>query len=112
VPNGFSGDATAAIIAQIERFAPGFQERIVGSVVRSTGQMATYNPNYVGGDIMTGAKDIRQLTFGPRTTLSPYTIGLQGMYICSAATPPGPGAHGMCGANAAQLALSYLARRT
>ncbi len=52
--------------------------------------MATYNPNYVGGDIMTGAKDIRQLTFGPRITLSPYTIGVPGMYICSAATPPGP----------------------
>jgi phytoene dehydrogenase-like protein len=112
VPNGYTGDATEAIIAQIERFAPGFRDRIVGSAVRSTTQMATYNPNYVGGDIMTGAKDIRQLTFGPRITLSPYTIGLPGRYICSAATPPGPGAHGMCGANAAQLALSYLARRT
>ena len=73
--------------------------------------MATYNLNYVGGDIMTGAKDIRQLTFGPRITLSPYSIGVPGMYICSAATPPGPGAHGMCGANAAKLALAYLARR-
>ena len=72
--------------------------------------MAAYNPNYVGGDIMTGAKDIRQLTFGPRITLSPYTIGVPGMYICSAATPPGPGAHGMCGANAAQLALAHLAK--
>jgi len=112
VPNGYSGDATEAIIAQIERFAPGFRERIVGQVVRTTTEFASYNPNYVGGDIMTGAKDIRQLTFGPRTTLSPYRIGVPGMYICSAATPPGPGAHGMCGANAAQLALGYLARRT
>jgi len=111
VPNGYTGDATEAIIAQIERFAPGFRERIVGSAVRSTTQMAAYNLNYVGGDIMTGAKDIRQLTFGPRITLSPYTIGVPGMYICSAATPPGPGAHGMCGANAAALALAYLARR-
>ena len=111
VPNGFSGDATAAIVDQIERFAPGFQERIVGQAFRTTTQFAAYNLNYVGGDIMTGAKDIRQLTFGPRTTLSPYTIGVPGMYICSAATPPGPGAHGMCGANAATLALSYLARR-
>ena len=101
VPNGYTGDATEAIITQIERFAPGFRERIVGSAVRSTTQMAAYNLNYVGGDIMTGAKDIRQLTFGPRITLSPYTIGVPGMYICSAATPPGPGAHGMCGANAA-----------
>ncbi len=111
VPNGFSGDATTAIIAQIERFAPGFRDRVVGQVVRSTSQFAAYNPNYVGGDIMTGSKDIRQLTFGPRTTLSPYSIGIPGTYICSAATPPGPGAHGMCGANAAQRALRYLARQ-
>jgi len=111
VPKGFSGDATEAIIAQIERFAPGFRDRIVGTAVRTTTEFASYNPNYVGGDIMTGAKDIRQLTFGPRITLSPYRVGLPGMYICSAATPPGPGAHGMCGANAAQLALGYLARR-
>ncbi|MFF0500281.1 phytoene desaturase family protein [Nocardia aobensis] len=106
VPNGFTGDATELIIAQIERFAPGFRERIVGQAVRSTTEMAVYNPNYAGGDIMTGAKDIRQLMFGPRTTLSPYRLGVPGMYICSAATPPGPGAHGMCGANAAQLALA------
>ena len=110
VPNGFSGDATEAIIAQIERFAPGFCERIVGQAVRSTTEMSVYNPNYVGGDINTGAKDIRQLAFGPRTTLSPYTIGVPGMYICSAATPPGPGGHGMCGANAAAVALARLGR--
>jgi phytoene dehydrogenase-like protein len=111
VPNGYTGDATAAIIAQIERFAPGFRERIVGQTVRTTKQMSLYNPNYVGGDIMTGSKDIRQLAFGPRITLSPYRIGLRGMYICSAATPPGPGAHGMCGANAAETALNELDRR-
>ncbi|GLE54123.1 phytoene desaturase family protein [Mycobacterium montefiorense] len=110
VPNGYTGDATEAIISQIERFAPGFRDRIVGQTVRTTTQMATFNANYAGGDIMTGSKDIRQLTFGPRITFSPYTIGVPGMYICSAATPPGPGAHGMCGANAARLALDYLAR--
>lgn len=110
VPNGYGGDATEAIIAQIERFAPGFRDRIVGQAVRSTTQMSVYNTNYVGGDINTGAKDIRQLAFGPRTTLSPYTIGVPGMYICSAATPPGPGGHGMCGANAAAVALARLAR--
>jgi phytoene dehydrogenase-like protein len=108
VPNGFSGDATEAITTQIERFAPGFRERIVGQAVRTPEQFALMNANYVGGDIMTGAKDIRQLAFGPRITLSPYSIGLPGMYICSAATPPGPGAHGMCGAHAADSALSYL----
>lgn len=110
VPNGYTGDATAAIIAQIERFAPGFRDRIVGFTVRSTSEMSVYNPNFVGGDIMTGAKDIRQLTFGPRITLSPYSTGIRGTYICSAATPPGPGAHGMCGANAARLALKHLSR--
>lgn len=108
VPHGYTGDATAAIVAQIERFAPGFRDRIVGQAVRSATEMSTYNPNYVGGDIMTGAKDIRQLTFGPRITLSPYRTGVKGMYICSAATPPGPGAHGMCGANAARVALADL----
>jgi len=110
VPNGYSGDAAAAIVAQIERFAPGFRDRVVGQAIRTPAQFAALNANYVGGDIMTGAKNIRQLAFGPRTTLSPYAIGIPGMYICSAATPPGPGAHGMCGANAAHAALRELHR--
>ena len=110
VPPGYSGDATEAIVAQFERFAPGFRDRIVGMQVRSTTEMSVYNPNYVGGDICTGAKDLRQLVFGPRTTLQPYRLGVPGMFICSAATPPGPGAHGMCGFNAAALALGHLAR--
>ncbi|MBF6191798.1 NAD(P)/FAD-dependent oxidoreductase [Nocardia implantans] len=105
VPHGYRGDATAAITAQIERFAPGFRDRIVGTSVRSAAEFAEYNPNYVGGNIMTGAKDIPQLLFGPRVTLQPYDVGVPGHYLCSAATPPGPGAHGMCGANAAQRAL-------
>ena len=108
VPNGYTGDATEAIIGQIERFAPGFRDRIIGQTVRRTTAMADYNANYTGGDIMTGAKDIRQLTFGPRVTLSPYSTGLAGHYICSAATPPGPGAHAMCGFHAATTALSRL----
>ena len=112
VPPGYPGDATGAIIAQIERFAPGFRDRVVGQAVRSTTQMATYNANYVGGDIVTGAKDVRQIVFGPRATLSPYHVGIPGIYICSAATPPGPGAHGMCGANAARAALRHLHRHT
>jgi phytoene dehydrogenase-like protein len=112
VPHGYTGDATEAIVAQIERFAPGFRDHIVGQAVHTTTQMAVYNPNYVGGDIVTGAKDIRQLVFGPRATLNPYRVGIPGMYICSAATPPGPGAHGMCGANAAADALKHLKRRS
>ncbi|WP_099024045.1 phytoene desaturase family protein [Mycolicibacterium palauense] len=108
VPHGYTGDATEAIIGQIERFAPGFRERIVAHTSRSTSGMADYNANYAGGDIMTGAKDIRQLTFGPRITLSPYSTGVPGYYLCSAATPPGPGAHGMCGYHAARAALAHL----
>ncbi|MGW1680976.1 phytoene desaturase family protein [Saccharopolyspora sp. NPDC002376] len=108
VPNGYTGDAAEAIIAQIERFAPGFRERIVGTAVRTTTEFAEHNPNYVGGNIMTGAKDARQLLLGPRTTLNPYDVGLPGHYICSAATPPGPGAHGMCGVHAATRALKLL----
>lgn len=108
VPTGYTGDAVGPIIAQIERFAPGFRDRIVGQAVRSTAQLAADNPNFAGGDIMTGSKDIRQLAFGPRVTLSPYRTGIRGMYLCSAATPPGPGAHGMCGANAAGVAIDDL----
>lgn len=111
VPHGYTGDATEPIIRQIERFAPGFRDRIVGKVVRSTTDFATYNPNYVGGDIVTGSKDVRQLVFGPRVTLNPYSIGIPGMYLCSAATPPGPGAHGMCGAHAAAAAVRHLDRQ-
>lgn len=110
VPHGYPGDATEAITAQIERFAPGFRERVVARSSYSPASFAAYNANYVGGDIMTGAKDVRQLVFGPRTTLSPYDTGVPGTYICSAATPPGPGAHGMCGANAAEAALRHLRR--
>lgn len=112
VPNNYSGDATAAMISQVERFAPGFRDRIVGYTRMSAPQFDSYNPNFVGGDINTGAKDIRQLVFGPRITLSPYHLGLAGTYICSAATPPGPGAHGMCGFNAARAALAELPGNT
>jgi phytoene dehydrogenase-like protein len=75
--------------------------RCIGALTASFGYISQtlYGP---------GAKDIRQLVFGPRMTLSPYSLGVPGMYICSAATPPGPGAHGMCGANAASSALAYL----
>lgn len=108
VPNGYTGDATTAILAQFERFAPGFRDHVVAMQVRSATEMAAYNTNYVGGDIITGAKNAAQLVLGPRATLNPYDTGLPGHYLCSAATPPGPGAHGMCGAQAARRALRYL----
>ncbi|WP_406275611.1 NAD(P)/FAD-dependent oxidoreductase [Nocardia sp. NBC_00881] len=108
VPHGYTGDATEAIISQIQRFAPGFRDRVIGTTVRTTTGFAEYNANYVGGNIMTGAKDIPQLIFGPRKTLQPYDVGIPGHYLCSAATPPGPGLHGMCGANSAERALRHL----
>lgn len=109
VPHGYTGDATEAVITQIERFAPGFRDRIVGYRAETTDGLARFNANFTGGDILTGAKDVRQLVFGPRITLSPYATGAPGYYICSAATPPGPGAHGMCGFHAARAALRDLA---
>ncbi len=109
VPHGYTGDATEAIVAQFERFAPGFRERIVGTAVRSTTEMAGYNRNFVGGDILTGANTTGQLLFGARRGVHPYDTGVPGMYLCSAATPPGAGAHGMCGWHAAHRALAHLA---
>jgi phytoene dehydrogenase-like protein len=108
VPHAYTGDASEAIIAQIERFAPGFRERIVGTAVRSTTEMSAYNPNYVGGDIIGGASTPAQLLFRPRFARDPYFTGVPGTYLCSASTPPGAGAHGMCGANAAASALREL----
>lgn len=108
VPAGWAGDATAAIEAQIERYAPGFRDRIVARHVRSVADMEAHNANYVGGDVVTGANDALQLVFRPRPALDPYSLGVRGLYLCSAATPPGAGAHGMCGFNAAQSALRSL----
>ena len=110
VPHGYTGDATQAIIDQIERFAPGFRDRIVGTAVRTTTEMSVYNENYVGGDIIGGASTPTQLLFRPRVSRDPYATGVPGVYICSASTPPGAGAHGMCGANAAARALAELER--
>lgn len=108
VPHGYTGDATESIIAQIERFAPGFSERVVGTAVRSTTQMSVYNPNFIGGDILSGASSPLQLLFRPRLARDPYFTGIPGTYLCSASTPPGAGAHGLCGLNAATRALAAL----
>jgi phytoene dehydrogenase-like protein len=110
VPHGYDGDASEAILDQIERFAPGLRERIVARHVRGTAEAAAFNPNYVGGDILTGANTPRQIVARPRLALDPYSTGIPGIFICSAATPPGAGAHGMCGYNAAKSALRHLER--
>lgn len=108
VPRGYTGDATEALLDQIERFAPGLRERILARAVRSTGQIERDNANYIGGDILTGANTPLQTVIRPRLALDPYATGIPGVYVCSAATPPGAGAHGMNGYNAAKSVLRSL----
>jgi phytoene dehydrogenase-like protein len=110
VPSGYPGDASEAILAQVERFAPGFRERIRSTFTRSTLEFPVYNENYVEGDIAVGANSARQLVFRPRVGLDPWATGIPGVFICSQATPPGGGVHGMCGWHAAQRALRHLER--
>ncbi|WP_245672968.1 phytoene desaturase family protein [Aldersonia kunmingensis] len=108
VPSGYTGDATPAILAQIERFAPGFTDRIVAQQVMTPADFEAYNPNYVGGDIISGQNSLRQLVSRPVFAPDAYATGVPGMFVCSAATPPGAGTHGMCGHHAANSALRYL----
>ncbi|KOV68751.1 phytoene desaturase family protein [Streptomyces sp. MMG1121] len=108
VPYGYDADATEAILRQLERFAPGVRDRIVGRRATPPAGFAAANPNFTGGDIITGARTTPQLLLGPRPALDPYTTGIPGVFLCSAATPPGPGAHGLCGAGAAAAALRHL----
>lgn len=110
VPNGYPDDASEAILDQIERFAPGTRERIVGKATRSAPEFAAYNANFIGGDIANGANSPRQLIARPRLALDPYRTGADRVWICSAATPPGGGIHGMGGANAARSVLRTLRR--
>jgi phytoene dehydrogenase-like protein len=108
VPSGYDGDATEAVIGQIERFAPGLRERIVARAVQTPAQLEAGNANYLGGDVITGANTPLQMLLRPRIAIDPYATGIPGVFICSAATPPGAGAHGMCGYNAAQAVLRTL----
>lgn len=105
VPNGSQLDMTAAIENQVERFAPGFKETIIGRHVMNTAQMEEYNANYIGGDINGGAMSIGQLFTRPALRLSPYRTSAKGLYLCSSSTPPGGGVHGLCGYYAARRAL-------
>ena len=105
VPNGSTKDMTAIIENQVERFAPGFKERILAKHTFNTEQLQQHNPNYIGGDINGGIIDIMQLFTRPALRLSPYKTSAKGLYICSSSTPPGGGVHGMCGYNAAKRAL-------
>ncbi len=108
VPHGYPGDATEPILAQIERFAPGLRERIVACHATAPAGIEAANPNLAGGDIATGANDARQLLFRPRLGANPYATGIPGVFVCSAATPPGAGAHGINGYNAAEAVMRTL----
>jgi phytoene dehydrogenase-like protein len=111
VPAGYDGDATEAVIAQLERFAPGVRDCIEVTAVRTPADLAADNANLVGGDIAGGANSLRQLIGRPRIARNPYATGIPGVFLCSASTPPGAGVHGMAGWHAAQRALTYLDRR-
>ena len=105
VPNGSTHDMTSIIERQVERFAPGFRERILARHTFNNEQLEEYNPNYIGGDINGGIIDIGQLFTRPALRWSPYKTSAKGLYICSSSTPPGGGVHGMCGWHAAKRVL-------
>ena len=105
VPAGSGADMTAAVEAQIERFAPGFRDRVLSRATMNAAEMEAYNPNYVGGDINGGRMDLRQLFTRPVARPVPYATPDPRLFICSSSTPPGGGVHGMCGYYAAQAAL-------
>jgi phytoene dehydrogenase-like protein len=106
VPNGSTFDMSDRIEAQIERFAPGFRDRIVGRHVVTAASMQDHNENYVGGDINGGAGDIGQLAARPTWSLHPWRTPIDGVWVCSASTPPGGGVHGMGGFHAANDLLA------
>ncbi len=108
VPNGSTFDMAGRIEAQIERFAPGFGERILAKSAMAPADLERSNANLVGGDINGGVMDFRQLFTRPVPLPNPYSLPARGLYICSSSTPPGGGVHGMNGYFAARSALRYL----
>jgi phytoene dehydrogenase-like protein len=105
VPHGSTVDMTDRIEAQIERFAPGFRDRIIGRHSMNTEAMERHNANYIGGDIGGGVVDLRQFVRRPTLGLHPWKTPMKGVFLCSSSTPPGPGVHGMCGWHAAHEVL-------
>lgn len=105
VPRGSTAECTTAIEEQVERFAPGFRDTILARHTMSAAALGAYDANYVGGDIHGGAGDLRQLFTRPSVSLRPWVTPIAGVYLCSSATPPGGGVHGMCGHHAAHAAL-------
>lgn len=105
VPNGSSRDATESILRRIETFAPGFRDTVVHLEARPATSFAALNPNFVGGDVLGGRVDLAQLLTRPTLTARPWRTPIPGVFLCSAATPPGAGVHGMAGWHAARIAL-------
>jgi phytoene dehydrogenase-like protein len=105
VPLRSTVDMTEAVERQIERFAPGFRDRVLARHAMGTQGLERYNANYLGGDILGGTQDLRQILARPVARLDPYTTPVNGLYLCSSSTPPGAGVHGMCGYWAARAAL-------
>lgn len=105
VPKGSNVDVSEAVIAQIERFAPGFRDRVQTMRVTTAAELAEYNPNYHGGDFSAGAITLKQLLARPTIGSEPWATPVRGIYLASSSTPPGPGVHGLSGWYAARVAL-------
>lgn len=107
VPAGSTVDPTEAVTRQVERFAPGFRDVILASSSRSAVEMQAENANYIAGDIAAGATTFLQLVRRPVISPDPWRTPLDGVYLASASTPPGPGVHGLAGWHAARSALRH-----
>lgn len=105
VPAGSTFDVTERVIAQIERYAPGFRDRITAVKTTTAAELATYNRNYHGGDFSAGAVTLPQLLARPTLSPAPWRTPTKGLYLCSSSTPPGPGVHGLSGWYAALATL-------
>ena len=105
VPNGSPRDMTETVTGQIERFAPGFRDVVVSSRCIPASEMSRHNANYVGGDIAVGHVSMYRMIARPVPKWDPYRTSIDNVYLCSGATPPGPGVHGMCGVHAARRVL-------
>ncbi|WP_314220476.1 phytoene desaturase family protein [Streptomyces zaehneri] len=111
VPSGWTGDLTDAMERQLERFAPGFRDRVLARATAGPAELAARNANYVGGDIASGAVSGLQILLRPKLTPFPYATPHPAVFICSSATPPGPGVHGMSGHNAAKAVWRSLRQK-
>jgi phytoene dehydrogenase-like protein len=110
VPGGSTVDRTEAVERQVERFAPGFRQRILGRHAMNTADFERYNPAFAGGAVTGGVADLGQLFARPVARWNPYATPNRRVFLCSAATPPGGGVHGMCGYFAARTALARIER--